>query len=232
MHAYFISLDRKRLFSSLPEKEIDSLECSEFTVFSSSLISTEDSAEVEKNLSEDLHALVITWFQEKRYIFHLILSAIIFLIVYFIGSVGIRDSIPLIDEIAAALILSILFYFFIRKHDVKASVIKEKEEQIRRKIEMAENTYLVFIRDIEELYSSLKEGKEGRRILVNKNEEDLFLEFRLCLIQEIKREDRALLKAIMRNDEERTTHFIRDRKMDRALFLSYKAILSDYEILP
>jgi hypothetical protein len=67
------------------------------------------------NLYRIVENSVNNWIAESRFIPRFLSSALVFLIVYFVLSFVVRDPLPMLDEIAAGLVGSVVFYFAMGK---------------------------------------------------------------------------------------------------------------------
>jgi hypothetical protein len=85
--------------------------------------------EISIALFSDIDYAVDEWIMNKRYIPRLLATTAVFLAVYFFGSLAVRDPVPMVDELAVSIVISIVFWRFISRRDVASAVaIKEKSE--------------------------------------------------------------------------------------------------------
>jgi len=75
----------------------------------------------------DIEYAVGQWIMDKRYVPRLLVCAGVFLVVYFFGSLVVRDPIPMIDELAVSIIVSVVFWKYLSRRDVASAIaVKEK----------------------------------------------------------------------------------------------------------
>ena len=99
---------------------------------------------------------VNNWITESRFVPRFIGSAAVFLITYFLLSFGIRDPLPMFDEIAAGLVAGVLFYIIMGKKykkSVPASRLRGHYRGVVDRIVFQESD---FIKTLESVISDMK----------------------------------------------------------------------------
>lgn len=71
------------------------------------------------------------WIQNKQYIPRLLVSALAFTASYFILSLAIRDPLPMIDEIAISVGLTIFLWSALAKRDTRSSVAQRRRYELK-----------------------------------------------------------------------------------------------------
>lgn len=92
------------------------------------------------------------WRAEKRFIPRFLISTAVFLVVYFTFSFMIRDPIPMIDEIIAGIIASVVCYFALVKRDYGSRIPTEMRIRLRKKFDEVVFHYDEFVLRSEEVY--------------------------------------------------------------------------------
>ena len=98
------------------------------------------------------------WVSDAKFIPRFILSAAIFLLSYLFLSFVVRDPVPILDEVAVSLGVSILAYILLGRRDMKSEVALKKRIALRSKIDTIAFTESEFVRRLE---TALTVGEEG-----------------------------------------------------------------------
>lgn len=109
--------------------------------------------------------------QDLRFIPNIIVSALTFLGVYFLMSFGVRDPIPMLDEVLAALLVTGFVYIRRIKKDRNRPKAQELRETLRARIDAIEFNEDNFVKEIEDLlhrYESVSSEKLLESIMVPK----------------------------------------------------------------
>ncbi|MFP4562350.1 MAG: hypothetical protein ACLFRY_03485 [Spirochaetia bacterium] len=93
---------------------------------------------------------VNAWIGESRFIPKFLISAGVFLASYLFMALVIRDPLPMIDEIAIGLGISILTFFLIGRKDRRSDVSLKKRIQLRTKVDRIIFQENDFVREIED----------------------------------------------------------------------------------
>lgn len=88
--------------------------------------------------------------QDKHYIPRLLISALVFLLVYFFLSLVVRDPIPMLDELIAALLLSVLTFLGMSKRDIRLARESKLMYDIKKELANAELIQEDYLNSIEE----------------------------------------------------------------------------------
>ncbi|MGI6467375.1 MAG: hypothetical protein ACOXZZ_07290 [Sphaerochaetaceae bacterium] len=79
------------------------------------------------------------WIQDKRYIPRLLISAFVFLVLYFFFSLAVRDPIPVIDELIIGLIGALLTANYLAKRDKKGDLAMKRKMLLKQNASRAEH---------------------------------------------------------------------------------------------
>lgn len=142
-------------FSSVTDLSLDKFPPSRYIL--SSMITLDEENEIAKRVQKGIDKRIDYWIQEKRYVKRLIICALVFLIVYFLCSLVIRDPLPLVDEIIVSLAFSVLAWIMISKRDLQAKEARSLKERWKDNILASELTYTSFIDDIEEYFRKIED---------------------------------------------------------------------------
>ena len=212
MKCFFLRLGREKMvISSIPQIEIDtdSTDKVDLGIYSSGLLEWEDEQALMMSLKSDARMAVSHWIQEKRYVVRLIVSALIFVLAYFVFSLAVRDPIPMIDELLIGLALAAAYWVFAKRKDEKAQVAIVKREAIYKAIEETNVTYADMLQTIEDRYNAYTEYDvlaitdmiaEGRifKLDIDPDDAELFKEFKEIFLEQIRKEDKALYRDLMK----------------------------------
>lgn len=206
---YFIRTGEEKLTvsslatSSRPDG-ISSLE-----IHSSGLLTVAERREAERVLVSDLRRSVSRYIQERHYIPRLLVSALIFLLVYFFLSLVVRDPIPMVDELIAAAVGAAAFWLWAMKHDSTLAVSSKLMLDLGTAVRSAEvvlddylNAVEAYMYDVDQRYTVLTLC--DTLALVKRDEElPFFIEtlpddFKRTLRDYLSVNDRKLMKFLSR----------------------------------
>jgi len=103
------------------------------------------------DLYRSVDAAVRSWIQDRRFVPNLFMSAGVFLAVYFILSFGLRDPVPMVDELLIAVGATAGFYWYrIRKDRLRPQAMNMKE-QVKKVIDHIQFREDSFVREVEGL---------------------------------------------------------------------------------
>ena len=103
----------------------------EVVLKSSGMLTKNQKDEVTYALYSAIDFSVDRWIQNKQYVPRLLLCAIIFTASYFLLSLGIRDPIPMVDEIVISAALTILGWTTLAKRDTRSSVAQRRRYELK-----------------------------------------------------------------------------------------------------
>jgi hypothetical protein len=110
----------------------------------------------------ELYRLVETevkrWVADAKFIPRFIISAAVFLVSYLFLSFVVRDPLPILDEVAVSLGVSIVAYILLGRRDMKSEAALKKRIALRSKIDTIAFTESEFVRRLE---TALTAGEEG-----------------------------------------------------------------------
>ncbi|MBK5200026.1 MAG: hypothetical protein JJE21_00645 [Spirochaetaceae bacterium] len=239
------------------DKEIGNKDGEDSVVFFSS--SSVNSSEIDESriyTYKEIDNSVELWIQEKRYFPRLIISAFVFLIVYFFMSLVIRDPIPMLDELVGSTIASIAMWYYISTKDKKGPITNKKKLEIKRAISNSDykelpalitiEMYLDYLRgfDIIDLSDSLL-NVDQRRLkpfeFADKTN-DVFMKQLTSRFKRIEKDNNSIVAKYFdkiydsrlekKKDEALSSKLIqldRDAKIDLPL-LSLLVIMSEYKV--
>jgi hypothetical protein len=101
-------------------------------------------------LYRQVEAGVRSWVSDLRFIPKFLISAGVFVVVYFFMSFVIRDPLPVIDELAAAFGLSLGAYFLQGRRDLNSRLATEKRLTLRVIVDKTTFRESQFVRQVEE----------------------------------------------------------------------------------
>lgn len=200
LSGYFINLDKWRVFTNASDYEFDRGK-DEVCLYSSTLVDWESGKMLEGEMKDLLSKAFRKRAEDKRYIPRLVLSAVIFLALYFFLSLVIRDPIPLVDEIIISLFVSLLFFFRQKSKDGDAALDSMLYKEIAGKIDSSDPVELPFLLELEREYQSfLKMNARDLSSLVSSgnlgvldiDEDDRFSEFSNLLFAYVKRNEKEM----------------------------------------
>ena len=93
--------------------------------------------------------------QERCYIPSLLLSALVFLLVYLFLSLAVRDPVPMVDELLAASVLSVLCFTLIRRRAAGGALYRNIMLSCRRELGILREDEDEAIGRLEDYYESL-----------------------------------------------------------------------------
>ena len=126
-----------------------------FRIHSANMIDDETRDNLDTYLYSRGETSVSHFLQDKHYIPRLLLSALVFLIVYFFLSLVVRDPIPMIDELIASLLLSVLSFLALSKRDIRIARESKLLYDIKKEIKNAEIIQDNYLEEIEAYYYEL-----------------------------------------------------------------------------
>jgi hypothetical protein len=138
MRAYRILRDNGEAMYVTPylgEGKVDATEA--VTIQSDAPLSPMEKDKASIALFADIDWSVETWIMEKRYVPRLLLTAGVFLLVYFFGALAVRDPIPMVDELVVSLVVSILFWRFLSRRDVASALARKEKNELKEKASSA-----------------------------------------------------------------------------------------------
>jgi hypothetical protein len=112
-----------------------------------------------------VEAEVKRWVTDARFIPRFILSAVIFLLSYLFLSFVVRDPLPILDELAISLALSIVGYILLGRRDLKSESALKKRIALRSKVDTIVFTESEFVRRLET--ALIAKEDEGAEDLLN-----------------------------------------------------------------
>jgi len=113
------------------ERMDDWKEDEEVVLKSSGMLTKNQKDEVTYALYSAIDFSVDRWIQNKQYVPRLLICALIFTASYFVLSLAIRDPLPMIDEIAISVGLTLLGWNVLAKRDTRSSVAQRKRYELK-----------------------------------------------------------------------------------------------------
>jgi hypothetical protein len=108
------------------------------------------------NLYRIVENSVNNWIAESRFVPRFLSSALVFLIVYFILSFVVRDPLPMVDEIAAGLVSSVIFYFAMGKKYKRSAPASRLRGHYRGVVDRIVFQESEFVKTVEFLIGQMK----------------------------------------------------------------------------
>jgi hypothetical protein len=113
-------------------------------------------------LKNDLYRMVEMgvkkWVSDVRFIPKFIISAVIFVVVYFFLSIVIPDPIPVIDEVGIGLAIALVTYFLLGRRDIKSNLAGKRRLTLRTAVDRIVFLESPFVKSIEK---NLHENESG-----------------------------------------------------------------------
>ena len=224
-----------------PDKLINCLENGKIT----GRYGTEPRVEALTLLKNDLYRTVEiavkSWVSDVRFVPKFLLSAGLFLVSYFFMSFVVRDPIPVIDELAISLGVSILAYFILGRRDIKSDMAAKKRLALRSAVDRITFEESRFVKTLEEslhaneseslesLVHSIIEPAEKTDIDVSEREEAKNF-VKACEImfklQNVKKDEKVLKRFLespaRKNNLQEIKKWIESKKIDFPLYAVYK----------
>jgi hypothetical protein len=184
---------------------------------------------------------VRTWVSDIRFIPKFLISAVIFLVSYFFLSFVVRDPLPVIDEVAISLGLSVLTYFLMSRRDIKSDIAAKKRLSLRAAIDRITFQESEFVKSLEknlhenesasidEIVQKILSPAKGSEIS-SKNRVEARHFIRACEamfnLQNVKKEEKILKRYLEGPQKDQKIQDIRkwaeSRKIDFPLYAVYK----------
>lgn len=193
----------------------------------------------------DLHNMiekgVRTWLAEKRFIPRFIISSLVFLAVYLLSSLLIRDIIPVVDEIILGLGGGIATFFLLRRKDMKSTLAQQKRTELRDKVDHILFEEDEFVKQVEGMLHHFElESSEGilKSVLLSEEAMNIpdpqearelmaYMESRLNM-REVRKKEKLLTKVSSESDTDQgisnLVRWAEIQKVDLSLFATYLKI--------
>lgn len=186
-------------------------------------------------------AAIKGWMSDLRFVPRFILSAAVFLVVYFFMSYVIRDPIPLIDELVSAFAGGILAYYLLGKRYLNSNIAVNKRIEIRSKIDGISFSESEFLKRVEtavheldllqpKVLAEVARSKAGFPLEQEMKEEakswKTYVETRFSAKSALKFRKRMtkLTESRKRNNDEALEKFLSETKADASLFIVFEQI--------
>jgi hypothetical protein len=192
----------------------------------------------------ELYRLIETevknWVAEIRFIPRFLLSAGIFLLTYLALSFIVRDPLPVLDELAIAIAVSVVSYVLLGRKDLRSDLALKKRIALRAKVDNIRFEETEFIKKIERnlhaweeespeavIQDSLLEGLDGS---IASDEENLAHELLSYLEHkfrgsEFKKHEKRIVKVQQRGESKKELSSVKkwaeNKKVDLPLFALY-----------
>ncbi len=132
---YVLSRHQKNSLCLSPYLDVDRMddwkEDEEVVLKSSGMLTKSQKDEATYALYSAIDFCVDRWIQNKQYVPRLLICALIFTASYFVLSLAIRDPLPLIDEIAISVGLTLLGWSALAKRDTRSSVAQRRRYELK-----------------------------------------------------------------------------------------------------
>ena len=151
VEAYILKLKHYDLtLSNLEYRNVNPEDIKSFMIHSANMLDDETRDNLDSYLISKSEITVSHFLQDKHYIPRLLISALVFLLVYFFLSLVVRDPIPMLDELIAALLLSVLTFLGMSKRDIRLARESKLMYDIRKELANAELIQEDYLNSIEE----------------------------------------------------------------------------------
>ena len=153
VEAYILKLKHYDLMlCNLEHKNVNPEDIKGFRIHSANMLDDETRDNLDTYLLSKGETTVSHFLQDKHYIPRLIISALVFLLVYFFLSLVVRDPIPMIDELIASSLLSVLTFLALSKRDIRLARESKLMYDMKKELSNATLIQELFIEKIEAYY--------------------------------------------------------------------------------
>ena len=128
-------------------------EISSFVYSLSSSVSREEESTLRNAVLSDIDRELSLYIQDRSYVKRLLISAVVFLSVYFFCSFVIRDPIPMADELVAASLAAVFTWIMIRRKDYRRTLISEERKRYEKALSDADFLYESEVRYVEDMWA-------------------------------------------------------------------------------
>ncbi|ADN01895.1 hypothetical protein [Spirochaeta thermophila] len=97
------------------------------------------------------------WVQENRFVVRFLLSALVFLVSYFVLAFAIRDPLPVVDEAVVAFGLSVATFVLLLRRELRSFEVLERKARLRKKVDGIRFQEHPFLRRVESALWRLEE---------------------------------------------------------------------------
>lgn len=190
------------------------------------------------------------WIAETRFIPRFLIAAGVFLVAYIALSLGVRDPLPMVDEIAISLGAAIGAFLLRRRKDMRSDSALEKRMKLRSKVDGIVFTESEFVKRLEEILHEDEDATPesiADRLLGNGNADGVtehateagevlsYLKARFASPEYRKQEKRLLAKEhaeTTTREKEQLTRWASHKKVDLPLFALYVRLRRHFATRP
>ncbi|MDC7225575.1 MAG: hypothetical protein PQJ61_02295 [Spirochaetales bacterium] len=185
------------------------------------------------------------WSSEKKFIPRFLLSTAVFLLLYFIMSVVIRDPIPMIDEIIVGFAGAVASYIILAKRDSDSKTATAMKVRLRTKVDEIVFNEDNFTKDVEQYLQVCETSTDMEHLLRNMTKDESGIMFDYSDRQkvnelmdsirmmfddsDIKKHEKMFRKLTLGDDsavgKTRMLKWMSSRKVDPFLFAVYTKII-------
>jgi hypothetical protein len=180
---------------------------------------------------------VRSWVSDQRFIPKFLISAGVFVLAYFFASFVIRDPLPVIDELAIALGLSIGAFVVQGRRDLNSRLATEKRLALRVIVDRVTFRESDFVKQVEEALHRHEGGRiegvlaeivEPARAQVGGEQREEVSQFLQLLegrfnFHKLQREEKNLRRLLRSSSERDITRLFESKKYDFPLYAVYKS---------
>lgn len=153
VEAYILKLKHYDLtLSNLEHNNVNPEDIKGFRIHSANMLDDETRDNLDSYLLSKGEITVSHFLQDKHYIPRLLISALVFLLVYFFLSLVVRDPIPMVDELIVSALLSVLTFLGLSKRDIRLARESKLMYDMKKKLSNATLIQELFIEKIEAYY--------------------------------------------------------------------------------
>ncbi len=183
---------------------------------------------------------VKNWLSDVRFIPKFLISALVFVVVYFFMSYVIRDPLPVIDEIAIGLVAAVVVFFLQGRRDMSSKAATKKRLQLRVMVDRITFRESDFVKQVEMALHKNETGgvEEVIKQIVEPVRQELGGDYREEAAQfiralegrfnfkKLQREEKMLKRVLSRSPKELErsfAHLLESKKYDFPLYAVYKS---------
>lgn len=153
VEAYILKLKHYDLtLSNLEHNNVNPEDIKGFRIHSANMLDDETRDNLDSYLLSKGEITVSHFLQDKHYIPRLLISALVFLLVYFFLSLVVRDPIPMVDELIVSALLSVLTFLGLSKRDIRLARESKLMYDMKKELSNATLIQELFIEKIEAYY--------------------------------------------------------------------------------
>ena len=191
-------------------------------------------------LYREIETGVKRWLTDIRFIPKFLISSAVFIVTYFFLSFVIRDPIPMIDEIAISMVVSVVLYYLLGRKDISSEKATKKRLVLRSAVDKITFLQSEFVKQVEkilhqnesssinEVIRQILEPIEQELSVPQKEEADHFIQLLESKFnfKNLKKKEKQFQRYLEgSSDKSRHIHkYGKTKKLDFPLYAVYKSL--------